>query len=367
MQRLERSGRSLSFFGRFDVRTGTVIVSASGALPLLVLGITSPDFLKPGALPYLTVTFAFALATMAIAVHAGQLSNAQFAVLGSGGMTGVAVCAFLIADPSASRAVTSMLAVIPAIAASGSPPRITVPLTAASVVMATGLAVLDAESTTVTFVAAGAAATIVLVPVLLIATLRRSLVAANVRLETLAYTDPLTGLLNRRGMSTRVEAMLDAAVALDNPITVLVIDIDHFKSVNDRLGHAAGDKVLVTVADAISAATYDSAPHREVVVARIGGEEFVIACPHTSPVDLQSAVLEQVRAHCQVTVSIGAVHAVVVRGDDEQTDIETFVDQLIRAADRALYAAKDGGRDRGVQAHKEAFHWTSRTTFPEQS
>ncbi|GGG15730.1 hypothetical protein GCM10007304_32290 [Rhodococcoides trifolii] len=364
MERRNRSVRSLLAVDRFDARTGTVIASASGALPLLVLGVVSPTFLKAGALPVLTAIVAFTLVTVLISVRAGRLTDPQFTVLGSGGMIGVAISAYLIADPSGARAVTSMLAVVPAIAASGSPPKVTVSLTAASVAMATGLTFMGATSGAVTFVAVGAAATIVLVPVLLIATMRRSLVAVTERLETLAYTDPLTGLLNRRGMLTGVETMLDAAASSDDPVTVLVIDVDHFKTVNDEYGHAAGDTVLVTVAEAISAAVCGSVPADDVVVARIGGEEFVVLCRHVTPTDLQSAILERVRTHCQVTVSIGAVHALVVHGDGESRDVEAFVDQLIRVADRALYAAKNEGRDRGVQARAEAFRWKSESAIP---
>jgi diguanylate cyclase (GGDEF)-like protein len=364
MERRSRSVRSLLHVDRFDVRTGTVIASASGALPLLVLGVVSPTFLKAGALPILAVIVAFTVVTVAIAVRAGRLTETQFTVLGSGGMIGVAISAFLIADPSGARAVTSMLAVVPAIAASGSPHKVTASLTLASVAMATGLTFAGSTSGAVTFVAVGAAATIVLVPVLLIATIRRSLVAVTARLETLAYTDSLTGLLNRRGMMTRVETMLDAAASSDNPVTVLIIDVDHFKTVNDRHGHAAGDKVLVTVADAISAAVRESVRDDDVVVARIGGEEFVVLCRDTAPTDVQSAILEAVRTRCQVTVSIGAVNALVVQGDGDPSDVELFVDELIRVADRALYAAKNEGRDRGVQARAEAFRWKSEATVP---
>ncbi|MGU3431908.1 GGDEF domain-containing protein [Actinomycetes bacterium M1A6_2h] len=362
MERRSRSIRSLLHVDRFDARTGTVIASASGALPLLILGVASPTFLKPGGLPVLATIVAFTLVTVGIGVRAGRLTETQFTVLGSGGMIGVAVSAFLIADPSAARAVTSMLAVVPAIAASGSPPKVTVALTTTSVAMASALTFTGATSGAVTFVAVGAAVTIVLVPVLLIATIRRSLVAVTARLETLAYTDSLTGLLNRRGMLTRVETMLDAAASSDNPLTVLIIDVDHFKTVNDRFGHAAGDQVLVTVADAISAAVGDSVSDEDAVVARIGGEEFVVLCRHATPTAVQSAVLESVRTQCQVTVSIGAVDALVVHGDGALSDVELFVDQLIRVADRALYAAKNEGRDRGVQARAEAFRWKSEST-----
>lgn len=235
------------FVSRFDTRTAMVIVSASGALPLLGIAMLSPTFLKPGAFPLLSAIVAFTAVTVLSAIKIGRLTDTQFAILGSGGMVGVAVSAYLIADPSGTRAVTSMLAVVPAIAASGSPPRVTAGLTTASVLLATWLSVLTLSDSglAVTFVAVGAAVTAVLVPVILIAALRRSLLAVNGRLSVLANTDPLTRLLNRRGMLSQVEALLDKACSSRGQLWAYVVDIDHFKAVNDSLGHAAGDRVLV--------------------------------------------------------------------------------------------------------------------------
>ena len=95
---------------RLDTRTTAVIVSATGAVPLLAIALLSPTFLRPNALPVLIVVLTFTAVTVLFAAKVGRLSERQFAVLGFGGMTGVAISAYLVADPSGTRAVTSMQA-----------------------------------------------------------------------------------------------------------------------------------------------------------------------------------------------------------------------------------------------------------------
>lgn len=359
-----------SFLSRFDARTAMVIISASGALPLLAIALVSPSFLRPSALPLLAAIVVFTAITVMFAVKVGRLTDTQFAVLGSGGMVGVAISAYLIADPAGTRAVTSMLAVVPAIAASGSPPRVTAALTAASVMMATWLSVLSLSSSglAIAFVAVGAAATTVLVPVVLIVALRRSLVAVNSRLSVLANTDPLTRLLNRRGMLSQVEALLDATCATGGQISALLIDIDHFKTVNDSLGHAAGDRVLVTIADALRHAT-DESGSRETILSRIGGEEFLLLTPLSPKSTLQSAILARVRSECNVTVSVGSVTVDVRAALDPRLNfgaavdnpyVEEVIDTLMHAADSALYDAKSNGRDRASHAGTILVTWAVR-------
>ncbi len=359
------------FVSRFDTRTAMVIVSASGALPLLGIAMLSPTFLKPGAFPLLSAIVAFTAVTVLSAIKIGRLTDTQFAILGSGGMVGVAVSAYLIADPSGTRAVTSMLAVVPAIAASGSPPRVTAGLTTASVLLATWLSVLTLSDSglAVTFVAVGAAVTAVLVPVILIAALRRSLLAVNGRLSVLANTDPLTRLLNRRGMLSQVEALLDKACSSRGQLWAYVVDIDHFKAVNDSLGHAAGDRVLVTIADALRHAT-DRTGSQEAIVSRIGGEEFLILTELQPRTPLETAILERVRSECDVTVSVGSVTVDVRASLDprlsfgaagESPHVEHVIDTIMHAADNALYDAKTSGRDRASHAGAVLVTWEAHT------
>ena len=371
------------FFSRFDTRTAMVIVSASGALPLLAIALLSPSFLRPGAFPALAAIVTFTAATVLVATKVGRLNDVQFAVLGAGGMFGVALSAYLIADPAGTRAVSSMLAVVPAIAASGSALRVTAALTTASVALATWLSVITLSSSglAITFVAVGAAATTVLVPVILIGALRRSLLAVNGRLNILANTDPLTRLLNRRGMLSQVEALLEKTRDRRGQICAFVVDIDHFKIVNDSLGHAAGDRVLVTIAEALGHAT-DELGSVGSIVSRIGGEEFLVLTEGTPKNPLDTAILEQVRRDCDVTVSVGSV-TVDVRGpldprltfgdfdgsgssenlNVEHVDhphVEHVIDTIMHAADKALYDAKANGRDRASHAGTILVTWAPR-------
>lgn len=344
--------------GYFDTRSKAVMFTASGALPLLVIAVIEPAFLRDGTLMYLVGIVAFTLLTVVFTIAVGRLTDLQFAVLGSGGMIGVALSAYLIADPSGSRAVTAMLAVVPAIAASGSPRRVTVMLTGGAVIMATVLSVHGSEGI-VRWVATGAAVTTVVVPAVLIATMRSSLESVTARLERLANTDPLTGLLNRRGMLPRVAAMLDEAADTGDAVVVSLVDIDYFKSVNDTRGHAAGDTVLTTVAEAISARVPEDG-----VVARLGGEEFLVLALSASASGLEAAVLDSVRATCDVTVSIGVAQAEVVHSPDGVADVEAVLDRLTHAADRALYAAKTAGRDRVAFATDDVVLWSSTPSAP---
>ena len=165
--------------------------------------------------------------------------------------------------------------------------------------------------------------------------------AASVRRQrdqarVLAGVDPLTGLLNRRAWREALEACLREPDAAG--LSVLYLDLDHFKRVNDRLGHAGGDRVLQLFADVLRHAL-----RADDVIGRYGGEEFVVGLVGG---DAQ-AVAERIRtglharsreADMPLTVSIGVTAWRTGEG----------IDELLRRADAALYAAKHGGRDRVV-------------------
>lgn len=152
----------------------------------------------------------------------------------------------------------------------------------------------------------------------------------------LANTDPLTGLLNRR-------AFLDLAIGRRTQHRLLLIDIDHFKSVNDRLGHEAGDRVLEAVAQAIQ----EVRPERSLAV-RLGGEEFALLIPRSIADKCKpEQILEAVRTASmpqgrKVTVSIGLSEGMMASEEDWK--------RLYRLADAALYRAKADGRDRVCKA-----------------
>lgn len=155
-----------------------------------------------------------------------------------------------------------------------------------------------------------------------------------------ADRDPLTGLLNRRTFAHEALGMIVARRGIDSHLVVMLIDLDHFKALNDRLGHAAGDRALVQVAQALSAASGD------VVVARSGGEEFLLAgTAKTCNAELLATRLCRTIAASAagVTASIGTACA---RLDGTGSEPQSLLGELISAADAAMYEAKRLGGNR---------------------
>jgi diguanylate cyclase (GGDEF)-like protein len=167
--------------------------------------------------------------------------------------------------------------------------------------------------------------------------------ADNRRLEELATTDPLTRVLNRRALAERLAIEMDRARRFAAELTILLVDIDFFKRVNDTAGHLAGDEILRQVATCIQAAvrTVD-------IVARYGGEEFVLILPETAP--MGAAVFAErlrmgIEAHefsaggakIRLTVSIGL-------STFPAPDIAS-ADDFFARADAAMYRAKQSGRN----------------------
>ena len=160
------------------------------------------------------------------------------------------------------------------------------------------------------------------------------------RLETYVYRDALTGLHNRRFLLVQLGALVSAARRHRRPITVVMIDLDHFKDINDTYGHDAGDRALVAVSTALS-----DRLRAEDYVGRLGGEEFLAILPDTGRAE-GARVAEDLR-RCAATEIIGP--------DGERICVTASVgwatwagetpEQLVRRADRALYAAKAAGRD----------------------
>ena len=178
------------------------------------------------------------------------------------------------------------------------------------------------------------------------ALLLRQMSLMSRELARVSQTDHLTGLLNRRGFDDAATEALESARNDGAPVTVLMCDIDHFKSINDRFGHATGDKVLIEVADLLRRL----ADSKGGLVARHGGEEFSAMLIGAGREEAEQWA-EEIRATCaawkttnstleeRVTVSIGFT---VALGDKIE-----FA-KLMRIADRALYAAKNRGRNRVV-------------------
>ncbi|MCL4817722.1 MAG: diguanylate cyclase [Vicinamibacteria bacterium] len=177
-------------------------------------------------------------------------------------------------------------------------------------------------------------------------TQNRLLAAANARLEALSLRDALTGIANRRCFDEVLHAEWNRARRSDEPVALLLLDLDHFKALNDRRGHPEGDAALQAVARWLERAVQRSGD----LVARYGGEEFAVVLPGLDEADaarvaerLRQGVADLALAHPgspfgRVTVSVGAAADVPLPGLDPQT--------LLRAADRALYRAKAAGRNR---------------------
>lgn len=174
---------------------------------------------------------------------------------------------------------------------------------------------------------------------------REALSAALEEVQRLATHDELTGLANRRHVQERLEQEQHRFMRTKHPFSIAVIDIDHFKSINDRLGHASGDDVLKTFANTAAAALRACD-----LLARWGGEEFLVLLPNTTGPQAQATLervleLEQVRglpynAGLPLTFSAGVA---------EYRAEEPLADTISRA-DREMYGAKDAGRNRVLLA-----------------
>lgn len=171
-------------------------------------------------------------------------------------------------------------------------------------------------------------------------------------LSNLATLDPLTRLLNRRGLEDALQISMAQASRRSLPTSAIMVDIDHFKQVNDSFGHEVGDHVLRQVADIVARQCRSSD-----VAARIGGEEFLLILPET---DLDSArvLAERLRE------AIGQQPMLV---DSQQIDVSaslgvacaigiTNLDELSVEADRAMYLAKRGGRNRVASVQHKPVH-----------
>jgi len=166
------------------------------------------------------------------------------------------------------------------------------------------------------------------------------------RLENLALTDPLTGLANRRALETALESAVSRAKRYRSDVSVIFLDVDHFKQFNDRFGHKVGDQVLRAVARVVL-----SSVRKEDVAGRYGGEEFLVVLPETDEagsVGLAERIRTAVRAldlpFPPVTISLG----VATLGAQSSS-----VAALVAKADQALYLSKQTGRDRVTHFHQQ--------------
>ncbi|MDQ7015260.1 MAG: diguanylate cyclase [Gammaproteobacteria bacterium] len=188
--------------------------------------------------------------------------------------------------------------------------------------------------------------TLGLLVVLLAGYLSHFLLASRNTTHTLLVTDSMTGLFNRRYFLSRAEQCIVAAQRSSQPFSMLLLDLDHFKQVNDRYGHESGDRVLIAVCQLLLKLIRDTD-----FAARIGGEEFCIVFPKTS-VDEAWLTSERIRRAIEaekISLSDGEVISVTISAgvaDLTPNDAGDDLSQLMARADKALYEAKNSGRNR---------------------
>jgi len=167
-------------------------------------------------------------------------------------------------------------------------------------------------------------------------------------IRALSLKDPLTGVFNRRHLDNRLPQEIKRAYRFRRPLSILMMDIDHFKSVNDNYGHHVGDLVLKAVTEALT----QNIRVEVDWIARYGGEEFVIVLPETPPEGM-TVVAERLRqilsslrikfngGELGITASFGAANHIPVRQTPAITSME-----LVNLADRCLYDSKQSGRNK---------------------
>lgn len=184
-----------------------------------------------------------------------------------------------------------------------------------------------------------------------IKSLQDELKKSNELLKKLSSTDPLTHLYNRRSLMTMLDKEMQRAERKKTPLSLIMIDLDHFKKVNDLYGHQNGDHILVNVAklSMVGLRSYDFA-------ARYGGEEFILVLPETSHDDALQ-VAERLRERIQTRQFAGELKSLKITAS---MGVSTFpadsiftMDELIRQADEALYRAKGAGRNRVVSMYRK--------------
>ena len=171
-------------------------------------------------------------------------------------------------------------------------------------------------------------------------------------LEHIAFHDPLTGLYSRHMLRQFIEREISHAFRNGQPLSLAILDIDHFKGVNDQFGHDIGDQILKQLAE-----LFKNSCRSTDLAARYGGEEFIAVLPNTS----QNASLiwaERMRERVEeslyrpddekVTISIGVATLKVAAESGGDTSVQVASDQLFKKADNALYEAKNNGRNRVV-------------------
>ncbi|NLJ79362.1 MAG: GGDEF domain-containing protein, partial [Tissierellia bacterium] len=167
-------------------------------------------------------------------------------------------------------------------------------------------------------------------------------IEAEKKLQRLSATDELTQLYNRRAFNSYGDRVINYSKRHDEMLSIVMIDIDYFKRVNDKYGHNVGDMVLIRLADILSQNVREND-----ILYRWGGEEFIILMPDTE-VEEAHKIAERLRRIVAETRFTQDIHITISIGVTQLGDMDIF-DKLIERVDKALYKAKESGRN-NVQA-----------------
>lgn len=165
---------------------------------------------------------------------------------------------------------------------------------------------------------------------------------ANKHLETLSLTDVLTGLPNRRHAMQMLTALWEESVRIDSPLSLMMIDADHFKEVNDTYGHDAGDAVLCRLST-----TLQHSLRNDDIVCRLGGDEFLVICPgtdHTGSMHIAEIMKEKIAGLRVPTGDTSWKGSISVGVAAKVSGVNHF-EELIKIADQGVYAAKKDGKN----------------------
>lgn len=171
---------------------------------------------------------------------------------------------------------------------------------------------------------------------------------AKMSAEDMARTDALTGLNNRRAFFDKARLLFDYCKSNQQPVSALMLDVDHFKSINDSFGHACGDMALSSLAQLLKNNLRESD-----VLCRFGGEEFAVLLPNTRVSEAEEVANHLKRTMMNSTIVLAQENLLSLTASFGVTDFGETLEDLLSHADKAMYTAKNGGRNHVVKYQAE--------------
>lgn len=335
---LSRSdGRTLAVLGSSPFGVAVVVA-------LLLIARTGHVF-DPAVVPVLWASGAL---MSGFAIYAGlrrHISDPEWAVYTALTMTLISGIGVTVNEPILAEQLTSTLILPPLMAAAFLSPRSVVVYGAVAVALSWAVPVWAHEASRERFIGSLLISVTITVATGFVALMRSALDQARQQAELMAISDQLTGLLNRRGMTQQVPALMALAQRNHGIFTTMVADVDHFKRINDTLGHHAGDEVLEQLATLIRASLRPGD-----LAVRLGGEEFAVLAVLQHPTDAH-LIAQRLRESIAnstttaptpaVTISIGVTYAPITTTSISDSHLEHF----LNTADALLYEAKSAGRN----------------------